>query len=50
MFNLAEAWGLGKDGGNPCRFVQKYKEKKRERFLTDEEVHRLGQLLFGIQY
>ena len=25
-------------GGNPCRFVQKYKEKKRERFLTDEEV------------
>ena len=30
---------------NPCRFVQKYKEKKRERFLTDEEFHRLGQVL-----
>ena len=45
MFNLAEAWGLRKDGGNPCRFVQKYKEKKRERFLTDEEFHRLGQVL-----
>ena len=28
------AWGLRKDGGNPCRFVQRYKEKKRERFLT----------------
>ena len=32
IFNLAEAWGLRKDTGNPCRFVQKYKEKKRERF------------------
>ena len=37
MFNLAEAWGLRKDGANPCRFVQKYKELKRERFLTNEE-------------
>ena len=43
--NLAEAWGLRKDGGNPCRFVQKYKEKKRERFLTDGEFHKLGQVL-----
>ena len=32
MFGLAEAWGLRRDGGNPCRFVQKYKEQKRERF------------------
>ena len=49
MFNLAEAWGLRKDGGNPCRFVQKYKEKKRERFLTEEEFHRLGQVLNEIE-
>ena len=49
MFNLAEAWCLRKDGGNPCRFVQKYKEKKRERFLTDEEFHRLGQVLNKIE-
>ena len=49
MFNLAEAWGLRKDGGNPCRFVQKYKEKKRERFLTDEEFHRLGHMLNEIE-
>ena len=45
MFNLAEAWGLRKDGANPCRFVQKYKEKKRERFLTEDEFRRLGQVL-----
>ncbi len=42
MFNLAEAWGLRTDGGNPCRFVQKYQQKRRERFLTDEEFQRLA--------
>ena len=30
-------------------FVQKYKEKKRERFLTDEEFHRLGPVLNEIE-
>ena len=45
MFNLAEAWGLREDGSNPCRHVQMYKEKKRERFLTEAEFHRLGQVL-----
>ena len=45
MFNLAEAWGLRKDGANPCRFVEKYKEHKRERFLTEDEFRRLGQVL-----
>ena len=49
IFALAEAWGLRKNGGNPCRFIQKYKEKKRERFLTDEEFHRLGQILNEIE-
>jgi len=29
MFNLAEAWGLRTDGGNPCRSVQKYRERRR---------------------
>ena len=44
MFNLAEAWGLRKDGVNPCRFVEKYKEHKRERFLMEDEFRRLGQV------
>ena len=34
MFNLAEIWGLRPDGSNPCRHVPKYREKKRERFLS----------------
>ena len=49
MFNLAEAWGLRKDGANPCRFVEKYKEHKRERFLTEEEFRRLGQVLSEVE-
>ena len=46
MFNLAEAWGLRRRGKNPCRFVRRYKvEKHHERFLTHEELYRLGQVL-----
>ena len=45
MFSLASAWGLAPDGTNPCRGVRKYKEKKRERFLTREEYRRLGMAL-----
>ena len=45
MLNRAEAWGLAPAGGNPCRFVAKYKSRKRERFLTHEEFRRLGRVL-----
>ena len=45
IFNLAELWGLRREGGNPCRFVRKYKENKRERFLSEGEFRRLGEVL-----
>lgn len=45
MFNLAEVWGYRPDGSNPCRHVPKYRETKRERFLTPDEMARLGQTL-----
>lgn len=45
MFNLAEKWGLRPSGSNPCRHVEKYKEKPKERFLSAEELARLGQAL-----
>lgn len=32
LFNIAEVWGLRPDGSNPTRHVQKYGERKRERF------------------
>jgi integrase len=49
MFNLAEIWGLRPDGSNPCRHVPKYREKKRERFLSQGELQRLGQVLSEVE-
>ena len=48
LFNLAEEWKL-RTGGNPCKFVRKYREQRRERFLTDEEFRRLGDVLNAVE-
>ena len=45
MFNLAEMWGLRPDGSNPCLHVKRFKEEKRERYLSAEEFQRLGKVL-----
>ena len=45
LFNLAELWGLRPDGSNPCRHVPKYKENKRERYLSQAEIEHLGETL-----
>jgi integrase len=45
MFNLAERWGLRPDHTNPCRHVERYAERKMERFLSTEELARLGAAL-----
>lgn len=45
IFNLTEAWGLRPDGSNPTRHVEKYRERKVERFLSREEFARLGRVL-----
>lgn len=49
MFNLAELWGLRSDGRNPCRLIPKYPEKRRERFLSIEEIKHLGDVLREIE-
>jgi integrase len=49
MMNLAEAWGLRLDGSNPVRHVKKYREDKRERYLTKAELQRLGTVLADAQ-
>jgi len=45
MLNVAEKWGLRPDGTNPCRHVEKYRERKRERYLSAQELSRLGEVL-----
>ena len=49
IFNLAELWELRPDGSNPCRHVKRFKEDKRERFLSDVEYRRLGSALREIE-
>jgi integrase len=45
FFNWAEKHGLRPDGSNPCRHVEKYRENRRERFLSEAELARLGDAL-----
>lgn len=45
MFNLAEDWGMRKDGANPARRIKKFKEEEKKRYLSDDEQARLGDVL-----
>ena len=45
VFNLAEAWGMRSEGCNPCRRIDRYQERSRERFVSEEELGRLGETL-----
>lgn len=46
MMTLAVRWGLRSDAqGNPCRHVERFRENKRERYLSAEELARLGAVL-----
>ncbi|MBA3814862.1 MAG: site-specific integrase [Alphaproteobacteria bacterium] len=43
MFTLAISWGWRLD--NPAQGIEKYQEEKRDRWLNDEELHRLWGIL-----
>ena len=45
FFNWAEKHGLRPDGTNPCRHIENYRERKRERFLSEEEFEKLGRAI-----
>ncbi len=49
MFNLAEEWGLRAPNTNPRRGIKKYPETKRERFLSEAELLRIGEVLSEIE-
>jgi len=49
LFNMAELWGIAPEGGNPCRFVRKFREQPRERFLSEGEFKRLGRVLGEVE-
>jgi integrase len=45
MFTFAERLGERPDGSNPCRHVERFREQPRERFLSADEMSRLGKAL-----
>lgn len=46
MFKLAKVWGfIDESHPNPAEGIDKFKEKKRKRWVTPEEVRRLGQAI-----
>ena len=45
MFNLAELWSLRPNGSNPRKHIKKFREEKRERFLSAAELRRVGEVL-----
>ena len=46
VFNLADLWKMRPSGRYPCKAVRRYKvEPHKERFLTPEELARLGRVL-----
>jgi hypothetical protein len=45
FFGWAEKHGLRPDGSNPCRHVEKFREGRRERFLSQAELSRPGDTL-----
>ena len=45
IWNSAENRSLVPEASNPCRLVVKNRERRRERFLSEEEFRRLGRLL-----
>ena len=45
LIDQAVAWGVVQETTNPCRSAQKYRVRRRERFLTDAEFRRLGAAL-----
>ena len=45
MMRQAELWDLRSQGSNPCRNMRRYKTTPRERFLSLDELKRLGFVL-----
>lgn len=45
LLSWAEGHGYRAPGDNPCRNIERYKETKRERYLSEAELARLGAVL-----
>lgn len=49
MMSWAEDQGIRPENTNPCRRIAKYRENRRERYLSGEELVRLGSVLNEVE-
>jgi integrase len=49
MFQCAERWGMRSEGTNPCRHVKRFRENRRERYLSPAELAQLGAAIAAIE-
>lgn len=49
MFSLAEDWEIRPNNTNPCAKIPRFKETPKDRFLSDEEMERLGDTLRALE-
>lgn len=49
LFNWAERRGLRPDGSNPARHIERFRERRRERFLSETELAQLGEALRAME-
>ena len=49
MFRMAERWGMRPEGTNPCRHVKRFRENRRERYLSERELARLGMAIRAVE-
>lgn len=45
LMSLTEAWGWRDQGTNPCRYVERFTEQSRSRYLSIGEIERVGEAL-----
>lgn len=45
LMNQAERWGVRSRGSNPCPHVDRFRERRRERYLSGEELACVGEAL-----
>lgn len=48
MMTLAEIWEWRQQGTNPCRYVRRHSEGKRERYMSQQELKRFGATLVSL--
>jgi len=49
MYTFGDRQGLTPEDFNPVRKIERFKESRRERFLTSEELRRLGQAFYEME-